>query len=144
MARKVSFEQQVYTYQIDYAGHVSNTVYIRWMEIARAKLLEAAGKPVQELVREGIVPVLAATHIEYRKPLLQGDRVRVDIWLSELRGVTARMEVRFFDGGGGLAAAGWHRGVFVDARTKRPLRLPQALRSSLEPFLEEIGEGGKQ
>ena len=143
MAKKVSFEQQVYTYDIDYAGHVSNIVYLRWMETARTKLLEAAGKPVQELLREGIVPILAGTSIEYRRPILLGDRVRVEIWLSRMRGVTARIEVRFFDGGGRLAASGCHRGVFINAETKRPLRLPPALRSALEPFLKEA-EGGRE
>ena len=143
MAKKVSFEQQVYTYDIDYAGHVSNIVYLRWMETARAKLLEAAGKPVQELLREGIVPILAGTTIEYRRPILLDDRIRVEIWLSRMRGVTARIEVRFFDGEGRLAASGWHRGVFLNAETQRPLRLPPALRSALEPFLEEA-EGGRE
>jgi len=144
MAKKVSFEQQVYTYDIDYAGHVSNIVYLRWMETARTKLLEAAGKPVQELLREGIVPILAGTTIEYKRPILLDDRVRVEIWLSRMRGVTARIEVRFFDGEERLAASGWHRGVFIDARTKRPLRVPPTLRSALEPFLEESEGGGEE
>jgi acyl-CoA thioester hydrolase len=144
MARKISFEQQVYTYDIDYAGHVSNIVYLRWMETARTKLLEAAGRPVQELLREGIVPVLAGTSIEYRRPILLGDRVRVEIWLSRMRGATARIEVRFFDGEERLAASGWHRAVFVDEKTKRPLRFPPSLRSALEPFLEEPEGGGEE
>ena len=144
MVKKVSFEQQVYTYDIDYAGHVSNIVYLRWMETARAKLLEAAGKPVQELLREGIVPVLAGTSIEYKKPIFLDDRVRVEIWISRMRGATVRIEVRFFDGEGRLAASGWHRGVFINAETKRPLRVPPALRSALEPFLDEKKGGGEE
>jgi acyl-CoA thioester hydrolase len=142
MVRKVSFEQPVYTYDIDYAGHVSNIVYLRWMETARAKLLEAAGKPVQELLREGIVPILAGTTIEYRRPILLDDRIRVEIWLSRMQGATARIEVRFFDDDGRLAATGWHRGVFINAETKRPVRVPTVLRSALEPFLEGM-EGGR-
>ena len=63
--KKVIFEESVYTYHIDFAGHVSNIVYIRWMEIGRSKLLEAAGLPVQELLKKGIVPVLVSTEITY-------------------------------------------------------------------------------
>lgn len=142
MAKKVSFEQPVYSFHIDYAGHVSNIAYIRWMEVARAKLLEEAGKPVHELEGEGVVPVLAGTHIEYRTPLFLGDRATVEIWLSEMKGATLRIEVRFFNGAGELAATGWHRGLFVGRETTRPLRLPRGLREALEPFLE-TGEGGR-
>ena len=60
MSKKVEFEVTVYTYQIDFAGHVSNIVYLRWMEMARSKLLEAAGLPVETLLARGIVPVLAS------------------------------------------------------------------------------------
>ena len=143
MAEKVSFRQPVYTYDIDYAGHVSNIVYLRWMETARTKLLEAADRPVQDLLREGIVPILAGTSIDYRKPIHLGDTVEVEIWLSSLRGVTARIEVAFLDGRGELYARGWHRGVFLDAATKRPLRIPADLREALAPFLEE-NKGGKK
>lgn len=142
MGRKVSFEQQVYSFHIDYAGHVSNIAYIRWMEIARAKLLEEAGRPVERLVEEGVVPVLAGTHIEYRRPLYLGGRATVVIWLSELKGASTRIEVRFYDKEGVLAAGGWHRGVFLDAKTKRPLRIPAGLRRALEPFL--AGNGGDE
>ena len=44
---KVVFDQEIYTFHIDFAGHVSNIVYVQWMEIGRLKLLEAVGLPVQ-------------------------------------------------------------------------------------------------
>jgi acyl-CoA thioester hydrolase len=144
MVKKVVFDLPVYTYQIDFAGHVSNIVYVRWMEIARAKLLEAAGRPVAKLAEEGVVPVLAATHIEYKSPVLLGDRVRAEIWISQLKGATARIEVRFFNSEGALAATGWHRGVFVDRETKKPLRVPPGLRAALEPYCEDTVGGSEQ
>jgi acyl-CoA thioester hydrolase len=44
--RQIELIRPIYTFQIDYAQHVSNIVYIQWMEIARLKLLEEAGLPV--------------------------------------------------------------------------------------------------
>ena len=134
--KKVIFEESVYTYHIDFAGHVSNIVYIRWMEIGRSKLLEAAGLPVQELLKKGIVPVLVSTEITYKTPLFLGDQVRVEVWISRLTGATAVIEVRFFNSHGVPAASGSHRGVFVDRKTLRPLRLPGALIKAFEPYLE--------
>ena len=31
--KKVVFDLPIYTYQIDFAGHVSNIVYLQWMEM---------------------------------------------------------------------------------------------------------------
>ncbi len=54
---KIIFEQQVYSFQIDYVGHVSNIVYIQWMEIGRTKLLEEIGLPLNKLAENGIAPI---------------------------------------------------------------------------------------
>jgi acyl-CoA thioester hydrolase len=134
--KKVVFDLPIYTYQIDFAGHVSNIVYVQWMEIGRTKLLEEAGFPVHLLVERGVLPILAGTRIEYRKPLLLGDRVRAEVWLSSLGRASAGIELRFFGGGGDLAAAGSHRAAFIDAGSRRPFRIPKEMRAAFEPFLE--------
>ena len=51
---KLNFELEVYTYQIDIVGHLSNIIYIEWMEIGRLKLLEAIGLPVTELTKKDV------------------------------------------------------------------------------------------
>jgi acyl-CoA thioester hydrolase len=138
--KKVVFDLPIYTYQIDFAGHVSNIVYVQWMEIGRARLLEEAGLPVHLLVERGVIPVLAGTEIEYRKPLRLGDRVRGEVWLSGLGAASAAIELRFFNSGGDLAASGSHRSAFIDAGSRRPLRIPTEMRAAFEPFLEKRTE----
>ena len=140
--KKVVFDLPIYTYQIDFAGHVSNIVYVQWMEIGRTKLLEEAGLPVHLLVERGVIPILAGTEIEYRKPLRLGDRVRVEVWLSGLGAASAGIELRFFDSGGNLAATGSHRAAFIDAGSRRPLRLSPEMRAAFEPFLEKRKSAG--
>jgi acyl-CoA thioester hydrolase len=142
--KKVVFDLPIYTYQIDFAGHVSNIVYVQWMEIGRTKLLEEAGLPVHLLVERGVIPVLAGTEIEYRKPLRLGDRVRVEVWLSRLGAASAGIELRFFDGGGEPAASGSHRAAFIDADSRRPLRIPPEIRAALAPFLEKRKRSGSE
>jgi len=70
--KKIELDLPVYTFHIDFAGHVSNIVYIQWMEIGRLKLLEAAKMPVEQLTQRDIVPVLVSTEIEYKVPLILG------------------------------------------------------------------------
>jgi acyl-CoA thioester hydrolase len=134
--QKITFDEKIHTYQIDFNRHVSNIVYVQWMEIGRLKLLEAIGLPIYEIDKAGFLPVLAETQITYKRPLYMGDSVRVEVWLSELSHATAWMEFRFYSGGGALAAAGRQRGVFVRTDTNRPLRLTPEQRAAFEPYLE--------
>lgn len=132
---KLEFEVPIYTFQIDFAGHLSNIVYIQWMEIARTELLRAIGLAVEDLLEMGIAPVLKSTEIVYRHPLYLGDRVRVQVWISELRHASARMEVRFYKAGDLLAASGSQLGLFWDLEAMRPHRLSREKRAAFEPYL---------
>ena len=72
---KITFELQVYPFDIDFIRHVNNSVYIQWMEIGRTKLLETIGMPIQEIVQQGFAPVLVETNIVYKTPLYLGEFV---------------------------------------------------------------------
>lgn len=131
---KITFEERIHTFHIDFNRHVSNIAYIQWMEIGRLRLLEAAGLPVYEIEKAGFLPVLVETQIAYRQPLYMGDSVRIEMWISELTNASAWMEFRFYNGSGALAASGRQRGVFVRTDTNRPVRLSAAQRAVFETF----------
>lgn len=133
--RKISFKLEIYSYHIDFIGHVSNIVYIQWMEIGRSKLLEAVGLPVHEISKQGFVPVLVNTEITYKTPLYLGDTVHVNLWLSELRHASAVMKFCFYNGEGTLAAEGFQKGLFVDQKTMRPRRLQIEEKELFQPYL---------
>ncbi len=133
---RVIFEESIYTYHIDFAGHVSNIVYIQWLENARLRLLEAAGLPAHELARsQGLVAILARTEIRYQLPLYMGDRVRVEVWVARLRRASATLEIHFFRGDE-LIATAQQDGLFVDAQTQKPARISPALRDRFLEFVE--------
>ncbi|MBD1873529.1 acyl-CoA thioesterase [Nodosilinea sp. FACHB-131] len=137
---KLLFDLEVYTYQIDFAGHVNNSVYIHWMEIGRLKLLEAIGMPIHEVLKQGIAPVLTQTNIIYKLPLYLGDRVQAQMWLSELRNASAVMQFRFYNGDQVLAAEGMQKGLFVDIKTMRPKRLSSEERALFSAYLTVAAE----
>jgi len=132
---KLRFEVPIYTYNIDFARHVSNIAYVQWMEIGRIKLLEAIGMPVAEIYRAGVAPILIETQIVYKQPLYLGDTVSVEVWVSELGHASAWMEFRFYGKAGALAAVGRQKGTFVGTETLRPLRLKPDQRRAFERFL---------
>lgn len=134
--KKLVLEESIYTYHIDFAGHVSNIVYIQWMEVGRLKLLETVGMPVQDLVQQlGLLPTLNKTEIRYQKQLFLGDRVRIEVWLSRLKHVSAIMEFRFYNGKGELTADGRQTGLFIDKESHQPKALDVTVRERFYPYL---------
>jgi acyl-CoA thioester hydrolase len=138
--QKIFFDLDIYSYQIDFIGHVNNAVYIQWMEIGRTKLLEAVGMPTHEIFQQGFAPVLVHTSITYKSSLCLGDRAQVELWLSELRNASATMQFRFHNSQQTLAAEGIQKGLFVDRQTMRPRRLLPEERALFVPYLDVSAE----
>lgn len=132
---KIHYEPPVYPFHIDFMRHVSNIVYVQWMEVGRCLLMDAIGLPVEKLAEQGYGPVLVETNVSYKKPIVLGDEVRAEVWVAELANASAWMEFRFSKGDGELAAAGRQRGVFVDLATNRPRRLSPEDRARFEAYL---------
>ncbi|VAX15986.1 hypothetical protein MNBD_IGNAVI01-1655 [hydrothermal vent metagenome] len=133
--KKLKFGLEVYTYQIDFVHHLSNIVYIEWMEIGRLKLLDAIGLPATELEKSGIFPVLVSTEITYKQPIFYGDSVTVEVWISKLNLASAIIEFRFNKNDGILAAQGSQKGLFIDGETNKPFRLTAEHRNKFERYL---------
>jgi len=134
--QKVSFDLEIHTFNIDFLGHVNNGVYVQWMEIGRTKLLEAVGLATHEILKQSFAPLLVQTTITYKVPLYLGDRVHVEVWLSELRNTTGIIQFRFYNGQQILVAEGYQRGLFVEIKTMLPRRLLPEERDLFLPYLE--------
>ncbi|MCB1006435.1 MAG: acyl-CoA thioesterase [Acidimicrobiales bacterium] len=122
------------TFDIDFAGHVSNIVYLEWLEIARTELLEEVGLPIPVILDEGFAPVVARTEIEYRRPLLLGDPVRVNLAVARLRSLSALLEFEVRSGDT-VAATARQLGVFVSTATGKPRRLEPEVRDRFLPYV---------
>jgi acyl-CoA thioester hydrolase len=132
--RTVELDLEIYTFDIDFAAHVSNITYIRWLEIARLQLLVDAGIPTPDLLERGVAPVLIRTEIDYRTPLVLGDAVHISLWLTELRAASATLEFAITSGDR-LAATAVQRGLFVSTETAKPRRLTADDRSRFAPYV---------
>ena len=135
--QKISFDQEIHTFHIDFLGHVNNGVYVQWMEIGRSKLLEAAGMITSEILQQNLAPLLVQTTITYKTPLYLGDRAHIEVWFSELHNTTGILQFRFYNSQQVLVAEGQQRGLFIDTKTLRPRRLLPEERVLFLPFLEE-------
>lgn len=134
---KFTFEQNVYTYDIDSSHHVSNITYIKWMEIGRNLLSEQAGLPLHQPEHLGFAPVLRKTEITYKKPLYLGDKVKIEVYFSSLRKIAGIMEFRFYNKEKLLVAEGSQEALFFSLKTKMPHKLSREHREMFAQFLYE-------
>ncbi len=136
MGSTVEVDIEIYTFDIDFAGHVSNISYIRWLEIGRLRLLTEIGLPTEVLMRDGIVPVVYRTEINYVSPLKLGESVHLSLHLGELRAATATLEF-IITSDERLAANAKQHGVFLNAETGKPRRISPEIRARFAPYLAE-------
>ena len=127
---EVELTFQVQTYDIDFAGIVSNIVYIRWLEDLRLKLLEEY-LPLEKQMAQGFGPVLASTQIEYNLPLRLFDRPVGRMWVDRLGTTswTIRAELLLGDK---LVSTAVQAGAFVNYSTLRPVPVPEEFRAGLK------------
>lgn len=131
-------EIEVATYDIDFAGVVSNIVYVRWMEDMRLAMTRAPHYlPLVSLIDngEGIAPAVTKTEIHYRRAIKLGDQVTGTVWISSLtnRRITGHFE---FHANGKLAAYGTQIGCFINIATKKFARTPQSWLDIYEQTLQ--------
>ena len=131
----VQHDFRVMTYDIDFAGIVSNISYIRWLEDLRNLFAEQA-LSLGEAVQRGIAPALMHTEIDYLAPVRFPDRVTGRMWLAESSRIRWVIAAEFqSQASGRLVARARQSGVFLALDSLRPVRLPQEYqteKSSLE------------
>lgn len=134
--QKLTFEEKIYTYHIDFVGHVNNINYITWMENGRVKLFEAMDISIFDLLQiHNILPIITETFIQYKRPLFLNNQVNIECWVSQLNNASAILQFRFYNEKHELCTTGHQKGSFIDSKTLRPVRLNGELRNSFEKFL---------
>lgn len=116
---------KVKTYDIDFANIVHNAVYIRWLEDLRTEMM-AARYPIEEMLAEGITPILTRTEIDYLRPVRLGDAVIGRMWVTGL-GRTRWTVVAEIGVGDVVCTASQQMGYFAQLGNGRPVRTPARL-----------------
>ena len=117
---------RVRTYDIDFAGIVSNIVFIRWLEDLRLELMDAA-YPLTQALDDDVAPILLKTEIRYRRPVMIRDPLVGRIRVKDMTRVRWRLAAEFAVGDT-LCAEAEQEGLFMRLSTRRPIAIPKPLR----------------
>jgi acyl-CoA thioester hydrolase len=128
----ISLDFEVKTYDIDFAGVVSNLVYLRWLEDLRMAYLGSA-MSLEDLVSQQLYPTLVHTTINYRAAVRFPDNVRGEMRFIEAGSTSLTLEATFRSRkSGAIVADARQVGLILDAKTGRPAPVPEELRRLLE------------
>jgi acyl-CoA thioester hydrolase len=117
---------RVQTYDIDFAGVVSNIVFIRWLEDLRLGLM-ARAYPLSRALAEDVAPILMATRIAYRRPVTLADPLVGRIRIAALGRVRWRLAAEFAVADR-IHAEAEQEGLFMRLSTRRPIAIPEPIR----------------
>jgi acyl-CoA thioester hydrolase len=114
------------TYDIDFAGIVSNIVFVRWLEDLRLEMM-AEAYPLRQALAEDVAPILLATRIAYHHPVTIRDRLVGRMRLAALERVRWRLAAEFVVDGT-VHADAVQEGLFIRLSTRRPIAVPEPIR----------------
>lgn len=136
--QKLKYTEPIYTYQIDFVGHVNNIVYVQWLENARVKLIEAMGLTITQIAeQDDILPIITETIIQYKKPFFLNNKVHVEVWVSEMFNVSANFKFRFLNENGEVCSSAKQKVLFIEKKTQRPSRKIAKYKENFERYFFE-------
>jgi acyl-CoA thioester hydrolase len=118
----------VMAYDIDFAGVLSNLVYVRWLEDLRILFAEQA-LPLGAALARGIAPALLRTEIDTLAPVRFPDQVEGRLWLLAWGRARWNVAAELISQATRVTTSrAKQTGVFVSTTTLRPVPLPAEFR----------------
>lgn len=121
---------------IDDVNHVSNLVYVRWIQEVAVAHSTALGWPFERYRQHGAVFVVRRHEIDYVAPVLLGQTVRLETWIESVKAASCirRTEItRLSDQQ--VVCRGSTMWAFMSFEAGRPLRIPQQLIQDFQDFI---------
>ncbi|MDR2468297.1 MAG: acyl-CoA thioesterase [Spirochaetaceae bacterium] len=113
---------RVRSYECDGYNHVNNAVYLHYLETARYEFLKNVGFDYKAMFAAGYGVYVARIEIEYKKPALIDEEIKIESWPVKKGAASGIIEQRITRGSDVIVAAKvtW---VFVD-RNGSPTKIP--------------------
>lgn len=129
---EVRLDFHIRTYDIDYAGVVSNLVYLRWLEDLRLTVLEVH-YPFERFLDVGLAPTVTETLIQYKRPAGIKDRASGRMWVAKLSKIKVVFQAEITINGE-IAVTAEQKGCLIDMKNGRIAPIPEDL---LNLYLEQ-------
>lgn len=119
-------------------GIAHHANYLVWFEIGRTDLCRATGFPYTEIERRGSILVVTEIGCRYRTPFRYDDEVVIHTSLAEVGSRAMTFAYELYDAGATeLRASGFSSHLWLDAKSRKPVRADADVMKAFAPFLPE-------
>ncbi len=118
--------------ETDQMGVVHHGNYPQYLEIARIDWLESLGISYKSMEEEGVMLPVFELNLKYHKPVTFHEDLRVETRLRELPNVKITFDYTVFNSNGEKVTSATSVLVFMDAKTRKPIRCPEYILERLQ------------
>ena len=108
--------------------------YAMYYEVGRVESLRQLGMTYKELEAMGIIMPVLENHSEFLAPALYDELLRIRVTIPEKPSVRIRFKYEIYNEQDALIHRGETLLAFVNQKTGRPCRPPEAFQKVLEPY----------
>jgi acyl-CoA thioester hydrolase len=120
--------------ETDQMGYVYYGIYAMYYEVGRVESLRQLGLTYKSLEEMGIMMPVVENHSRYLAPARYDDLLRVVTTLRVKPSVRIKFEYKIYNEQQALLHEGETLLVFIDKKSNKPCRPPQAMMDVLAPF----------
>lgn len=146
MGQPFTIRERVRWIDCDPAQIIYYGSYIRLFEIAETEMYRSIGLPYSIAFEElDCFPIRASYHCDYLAPARLDDLLEIDVWISHWGRTSYTVSFRFRRADSDMVLAEGHcRLVTVDRTEKRPVPIPDRLRSGLARYTETASDSDSE
>jgi len=122
--------------ETDQMGYVYYGNYASYFEVARVESLRQLGMTYKELEEMGVMMPVLENKSKYLSPALYDDKLRIVTTIRDKPGVRIKFEYEISNEAGKILHQGETLLAFVNKKTGRPCRPPDAFDKVLEPYFK--------
>jgi acyl-CoA thioester hydrolase len=113
---------------LDENGHANNVAYVQWMQDIAVRHSNDSGC-TQATQAAGAIWVVRSHQIEYLRPAFLGDIISASTWVVNFRRAISLRRYKFVrQKDNNVLARGETDWVFLNAKTRRPITIPEGVR----------------
>lgn len=120
--------------ETDQMGYVYYGNYAMYYEVGRVESLRQLGLTYKALEEMGIMMPVLENYSRYKAPARYDELLTVKTTIKEIPGVRITFYYEIFDENKKLVNEGQTQLVFIDMRSNRPCKAPEAMLQVLRPF----------
>ncbi|MFD1002242.1 acyl-CoA thioesterase [Ohtaekwangia kribbensis] len=122
--------------ETDQMGYVYYGFYAMYYEVARVEAMRQLGLSYKDVEAMGVMMPVLENHSKYMAPGRYDELLRIVTTIREKPTIKIKFEYEIFNEENKLINRGETLLVFVDKKTNRPCRPPEAMEKLLEPFFK--------